>query len=129
MPAQPESQQPDNSQDGRLSPQTWNALVKEMAKHNPSVIGTTGSAQSARVGKYLEIVPNSPVFRHFLEQPRYQELIRNATQTVLGVKLEPRVVDSISESPAKKEKTQIEDPLASFLSKAKALGVPLDIKE
>lgn len=129
MPAQPESQQPDNSQDGRLSPQTWNALVKEMAKHNPSVIGTTGSAQTARVGKYLEIVPNSPVFRHFLEQPRYQELIRNASQTVLGVKLEPRVVDSISESPAKKEKTQTEDPLASFLSKAKALGVPLDIKE
>lgn len=128
-PAQHTAAQPDNSQNGPLSRQTWNALVKEMAKHNPSVIGSASAAQAARVGRYLEIVPNNPVFRHFLEQSGYQELIRNATQTVLGVKLEPRAVDSISESPAEEEKTQTEDPLASFLTKAKALGVPLDIKE
>lgn len=128
-PAQHTAAQPDNSQNGPLSRQTWNALVKEMAKHNPSVIGSASAAQAARVGRYLEIVPNNPVFRHFLEQSGYQELIRNATQTVLGVKLEPRAVDSISESPAEEEKTQNEDPLASFLTKAKALGVPLDIKE
>lgn len=126
---QPTPAQPDNSQNGPLSRQTWNALVKEMAKHNPSVIGSASAAQAARVGRYLEIVPNNPVFQHFLEQSGYQELIRNATQTVLGVKLEPRAVDSISESPAEEEKTQNEDPLASFLTKAKALGVPLDIKE
>lgn len=128
--AAPAEDQPaaNSADDGPLSQQTWSTITRELTRHDKALIGITTGAQAARVGKTIEIVPNNELFERFLGMPIHQEAVRRATKAVFGVTLEPRVVKSIRKSPGNKEK-QNEDPLESFLTKAKALGVPVEIKE
>lgn len=128
--AAPAEDQPaaNSADDGPLSQQTWSTITRELTRHDKALIGITTGAQAARVGKTIEIVPNNELFERFLGMPIHQEAVRRATKAVFGVTLEPRVVKSIRKSPGNNEK-QNEDPLESFLTKAKALGVPVEIKE
>lgn len=128
--AVPAADQPTaaSADDGPLPQQTWSAITRELTRHDKAMIGIAAGAQAARVGKTIEIVPNNELFERFLGMPIHQEAVRRATKAVLGAALEPRVVKSIRKSPGNKEK-QTEDPLESFLTKAKALGVPVEIKE
>ena len=92
--------------DGEIPLNVWNALIREVVSTDKALIGTMNSAKPYKKGDSLVVVTDNILLKRFLPMDTHKETIYNATFTVLGEYLTPRLpidgetFDTISEEPA-----------------------------
>ena len=100
--------------DGELPLNVWNALIREVVSTDKALIGTMNSAKPYKKGNALVVVTDNILLKRFLPMDTHKETIYNATFTVLGEYLTPRlplegetfeaaeeaVVEEVIEAPA-----------------------------
>lgn len=129
-------------EDGPLSQETWNAIVRATTARDKPLIGAMSSARAVKKGNTLFIQPNNILLEKFLRKDaHHQAMVRAAVEQVLGTALAVRVADdeALFSAPAAEldrparaaepEGKEPEDPLRTFLKRADEMGIPIDIKE
>ena len=95
--------------DGEIPLNVWNALIREVVSTDKALIGTMNSAKPYKKGNSLVVVTDNILLKRFLPMDTHKETIYNATFTVLGEYLTPRLpidgetfdsFDSVTEEPA-----------------------------
>ncbi len=77
--------------DGEIPLNVWNALIREVVSTDKALIGTMNSAKPYKKGNSLVVVTDNILLRRFLPMDTHKETIYNATFTVLGEYLTPRL--------------------------------------
>ncbi|MDO5449120.1 MAG: hypothetical protein Q4F70_05890, partial [Clostridia bacterium] len=77
--------------DGEIPLNVWNALIREVVSTDKALIGTMNSAKPYKKGNSLVVVTDNILLKRFLPMDTHKETIYNATFTVLGEYLTPRL--------------------------------------
>ena len=103
--------------DGEIPLNVWNALIREVVSTDKALIGTMNSAKPYKKGNSLVVVTDNILLRRFLPMDTHKETIYNATFTVLGEYLTPRLpldgetFDDVVEEPAPVINEPVSEPI------------------
>lgn len=78
--------------DGEIPTNLWNAIIREVVSTDKTLIGTMNSAKAYKKGDTLLVETDNMLLRRFLPMDAHKETIYNATFTVLGEYLKPRLL-------------------------------------
>ncbi len=78
--------------DGEIPTNLWNAIIRETVSTDKTLIGTMNSAKAYKKGDTLLVDTDNMLLRRFLPMDSHKETIYNATFTVLGQYLKPRLL-------------------------------------
>lgn len=103
--------------DGEIPLNVWNALIREVVSTDKALIGTMNSAKPYKKGNSLVVVTDNILLKRFLPMDTHKETIYNATFTVLGEYLTPRLpldgetFDDVVEEPAPVINEPVSEPI------------------
>ena len=116
--------------DGEIPLNVWNALIREVVSTDKALIGTMNSAKPYKKGNSLVVVTDNILLKRFLPMDTHKETIYNATFTVLGEYLTPRLpidgetFDTISEEPAPVIEEVKPEPIVEEPKVVESLDIP-----
>ena len=114
---------------GEIPTNIWNAIIREVVSTDKTLIGTMNSAKAYKVNDALVVVTDNILLRRFLPMDTHKEALYNATFTVLGEYLTPRLPlegEDLS-TPAVEEPTPvIEEPVPVVEEPAPIEKMPFD---
>ena len=119
--------------DGEIPLNVWNALIREVVSTDKALIGTMNSAKPYKKGDSLVVVTDNILLKRFLPMDTHKETIYNATFTVLGEYLTPRLpidgetfdsFDSVIEEPAPVMEEVKPEPIVEEPKVVESLDIP-----
>jgi len=91
-------------EDGLIPEKVWNALIREVTTMDKPLLGCLPGSKGYKEGESLKIYTTNFLLQMLVPQPEHNEVIYNATFTVLGTYLRPSI---ITEDPSPtEEKTE-----------------------
>ena len=111
--------------DGLIPENIWNALIREVTTMDKPLLGCLPGSKGYKEGNSLKIFTTNFLLQMLVPQPEHNEVIYNATFTVLGTYLRPTIItedpstteESTDKLPEKPEESKVvEEPKTTELS-------------
>ena len=118
--------------DGEIPTNIWNAIIRETVSTDKTLIGTMNSAKAYKRGDTLLVETDNMLLTRFLPMDTHRDTIYNATFTVLGEYLKPRLAtekDDLNFNAPVAEPVQIQEPEQILESESEPVSVQAPIED
>ncbi len=147
IPSGPDISLQEEPEDGLIPTQVWNAVIREAVTNDKALIGCMNSAKAYKRGNALLLQTDNFLLKNFVNIEPHKTAIYNATYTVMGTYLNPRIAEAddvadfatdvpeekeVLHEPKPKEEPEVPkkaDPLDGFVDSIKMMGIDLTIEE
>ena len=106
----------------------WAEVLSELQKVNAPLWGVLMDSQAVIRGDFVLIKSNNPTLNSFIRQPGYARNVKDSILRVTGRDYRLGLYNKNSTSPSEDKPEVKKDPLQNLISRARGMGVNVEVK-